>query len=100
MEIWRLLFMHWVCLALALAFAKAGNNIAARMAIIAMTTSSSISVNPSWDRCQVAFFGLNGIFMFIVFLYYNQSKGAATNAIPGHLQTPSLLGQCCKRLLY
>src|ERR1017187_2226356 len=37
---------HAICCARALADASAGNNIAARMAIIAMTTSSSIRVNP------------------------------------------------------
>lgn len=35
-----------VCLALAFALLNAGNNIAARMAMMAMTTSSSIKVNP------------------------------------------------------
>ena len=36
--------MHWVVCALALARPKAGSNMAARMAIIAMTTRSSIRV--------------------------------------------------------
>ena len=35
---------HWVARALSLAFARAGSNMAARMAIIAMTTKSSTSV--------------------------------------------------------
>jgi hypothetical protein len=35
-----------ICWALALAFESAGNSIAARMAMMAMTTSSSISVKP------------------------------------------------------
>src|ERR1035441_8993124 len=37
---------HAICCARALADASAGNNIAARMAMIAMTTSSSINVKP------------------------------------------------------
>src|SRR4051794_7016853 len=38
--------MHWIALAFSLAFAKAGRSIAARIAIIAITTSNSIKVNP------------------------------------------------------
>src|ERR1035437_8564778 len=40
------LLRHWMRLAFSLAFARAGNNMAARMAIMAMTTSSSIRVKP------------------------------------------------------
>ena len=40
------LFLHCVETACDLALAKAGNNIAARMAMMAMTTSNSIRVNP------------------------------------------------------
>src|ERR1039458_1130320 len=40
------LLAHWICNARALALASAGNNIAARMAMMAMTTSSSINVKP------------------------------------------------------
>jgi hypothetical protein len=43
---WRIPFMHCIRRALALADANAGSNIAARMAIMAITTSSSINVNP------------------------------------------------------
>jgi hypothetical protein len=39
--------VHWILQALARALAKAGSNSEAKMAIIAMTTKSSISVNPS-----------------------------------------------------
>src|SRR5665213_4416392 len=39
------LFKQKVCCALLLALAKAGSSIAARMAIMAMTTSNSMSVN-------------------------------------------------------
>ena len=47
--IWRKLLRHCVRLAFSLARPSAGNNIAARMAMIAMTTSNSISVKPG--RC-------------------------------------------------
>ena len=40
------LLTHAIPCALALAFVNAGNSIEARMAMIAITTSSSISVNP------------------------------------------------------
>jgi len=44
--IWRMLLMHAVCLLRALALLNAGSNIAARMAMMAITTSNSIKVNP------------------------------------------------------
>src|ERR1051326_4466898 len=44
------LFRHCVVLALALARASAGRSIAARMALMAMTTNSSIRVNPERSR--------------------------------------------------
>jgi hypothetical protein len=37
--------LHWVIFAFSLALAKAGSNMAASMAMIAMTTRSSIRVN-------------------------------------------------------
>jgi hypothetical protein len=40
-----MLFKQAVCLALAFAFANAGNNMLANMAMIAITTNSSMSVN-------------------------------------------------------
>src|SRR6185436_6804055 len=40
--------MQEVCLLLAFAFDKAGNNMAARIAMMAMTTSSSIKVKPAF----------------------------------------------------
>ena len=36
--------MHWVCLAISLALFNAGSSIPARIAMIAMTTRSSINV--------------------------------------------------------
>ena len=42
---------HLAVWALALALLKAGNNKPARIAMIAMTTSSSMSVNPLRDFC-------------------------------------------------
>jgi hypothetical protein len=41
------LLAHWARIAVALALLKAGNNMAARMAMMAMTTSNSIKVKPS-----------------------------------------------------
>jgi len=41
-----LLFMHEMPCALVFALAKAGNNMPAKMAIIAITTSNSINVKP------------------------------------------------------
>ena len=43
---WRRLLRHLVRLALSLALLNAGKSIAAKMAMMAMTTSSSIKVNP------------------------------------------------------
>jgi hypothetical protein len=39
-------FKHWIPWALCLAFARAGKSIAAKMAMMAMTTNNSIKVNP------------------------------------------------------
>src|ERR1041385_4950846 len=46
--------MPW---ALALALPKAGRSIAARIAMMAMTTRSSISVNAGWARARDLFCG-------------------------------------------
>src|SRR5208282_2061673 len=43
---WRKLFRHLVRWARSLELARAGKSMAARMAMTAMTTNSSISVNP------------------------------------------------------
>ena len=48
--IWRLLLMQSASHALCLAAANTGNSIAARMAMMAMTTSNSINVNPRSAR--------------------------------------------------
>src|ERR1051325_4614793 len=55
----RVSFMHWTPWALSLARPSAGNSMAARIAMIAITTSSSIRVNPrrqmrSGDRANAA----------------------------------------------
>src|SRR6478736_6623850 len=49
----RRLFRHWMRRAFSLALANAGNNIAARIAMIAITTSNSMSVNADTGRCTV-----------------------------------------------
>src|SRR5436190_16328614 len=46
---WRNCELHWIRQARALALAKAGSSIAARMAMIAITTSNSIRVKPRLD---------------------------------------------------
>jgi hypothetical protein len=43
---WFILDWQWLARAASLALAKTGNSIAARMAMIAITTSSSIRVKP------------------------------------------------------
>ena len=57
------LLKHWMRLALFLAAAKAGSNIAAKMAMMAMTTSNSIRVNPPKRRRRGA--GIRDEFDFI-----------------------------------
>src|SRR5947207_15564339 len=48
------LFMHEVAWARAFALLSAGNNMLARIAMIAMTTSNSINVKPGCPRRQPA----------------------------------------------
>jgi hypothetical protein len=48
-HIWRILLKQAVFCAVSFAAVKTGNSIAARIAMIAMTTSSSISVKPFND---------------------------------------------------
>ena len=47
---WRWLLMHAACHPVCLADPSAGNYNAAKIAIIAITTSSSINVNPLAGR--------------------------------------------------
>jgi hypothetical protein len=48
--------MQLIAWALTLAFDRAGNNIAARIAMIAITTKSSIKVNPRRrTQCELEF---------------------------------------------
>src|SRR5882724_6737094 len=54
-------FKHWIPWALCLAFARAGKSIAAKMAMMAMTTNNSIKVKPGGrgvepDCCRNKFF--------------------------------------------
>src|ERR1035437_1616204 len=44
------LFRHWICFALSFTLARAGRSMAARMAMMAITTRSSINVNAGWRR--------------------------------------------------
>jgi hypothetical protein len=50
-----MLLAQLVCLAFSRAVANTGNKIAAKIAIIAMTTSNSISVNPFEDLVLLSF---------------------------------------------
>ena len=48
MEICRRLLIQAACCPLALAVARAGKSMPAKMAMMAMTTSNSMRVNPEW----------------------------------------------------
>jgi hypothetical protein len=48
MPICRMLLMQLVCLLFDFAFERAGSSIAARIAMIAITTNNSIKVNPAF----------------------------------------------------
>ena len=63
----RRLLKHAACCALRFELASAGNNIAAKMAIMAMTTSNSIKVNP---------FAALKFFLMRVWMIPNLSHGA------------------------
>jgi hypothetical protein len=60
-----LLFIQEACCALALAFAKAGNSIAAKIAMIAITTNSSISVKAVKQQIFLSFIESNSDFPFL-----------------------------------
>lgn len=53
--IWRWLLAHWVRLALSLARLNAGRSIPARMAMMAMTTSSSMSAKARFGQATGCF---------------------------------------------
>src|SRR5437867_1896366 len=71
--------MHIMPCALVLALLSEGSSIAARIAIMAMTTSSSIKVNPSRQRLDR---GLNEITFIAVtrLIYLNLVRDQAVNA--------------------
>jgi hypothetical protein len=50
MPIWRMLEVHLICFAFSFALDNAGNNMPARIAMMAMTTNSSIRVKAEWLR--------------------------------------------------
>ncbi len=62
--------MHLARMALSLALAKAGRSIAARIAMMAITTNNSINVNPLPGRCLSAlpFWKLNGFNLSVIIL--------------------------------
>ena len=53
---WRRWLPHFVRRAIVLLFARAGRSIAAKMAMMAITTSNSISVNAKSDDSVCRFF--------------------------------------------
>jgi hypothetical protein len=50
-----MLFVHWMRLAASLALARAGSNMPARIAMMAMTTSSSMRVNAALRAARLVF---------------------------------------------
>src|SRR5208283_3655253 len=50
-----LLLMHWMACALCLALASAGSSIAARIAIMAITTNNSMRVKARAERADAGF---------------------------------------------
>ena len=57
-----MLEVHWIRKALAFAAAKAGSSMAANMAMMAMTTRSSIKVNPHFEDPRLALFPAQTMF--------------------------------------
>jgi hypothetical protein len=71
------LFMHLMPCAFVFAFESAGKSMLANMAMIAITTSNSIKVNPLWDRSDFLF---NFIFCLSTnpngeVAFFSQNKG-------------------------
>src|SRR5258707_8647668 len=84
LEIWLELFKQAICCAFCLALARAGNNIAAKMAMMAITTSSSIKVKPLacgfWGLGEGRFQGsLPVIFMCARLLICGSRRDATEN---------------------
>jgi len=78
--------MQLARLAFSLALASAGNNIAARMAMIAITTSNSISVNALSRRSTAGVLEHDGCFFIILFITGNGGNPPTLEgAIPGCL---------------
>src|SRR5207249_1866301 len=86
-DICRLLFMQLICPALALAFDNTGKRMAAKMAMIAMTTSNSIKVNPQRDELSVRLVRLCELCFFISPVVINQ---LSRKRLPGHPKTLGL----------
>src|SRR5437667_9127795 len=75
--IWRRLFEQLVCLDFSFTFDSAGNSMPARIAIMAITTKSSISVKPRIARLTQKMPCLSGRLAFIrsmviINQYYHQ----------------------------
>src|SRR5688500_1532257 len=82
---WRPLFMQWMPWALVLALARAGRSMPARIAMMAMTTSSSISVNAPTRvvrlilRLVIKLFGLSKLYRLASMLSILRIRGCGTS---------------------
>src|ERR1051325_9163210 len=81
------LLKHFTWFARALAFASAGRSIAARMAMIAMTTRSSISVNPLEARGIVV-----GDFLTFILIFYRGATRAGRKTQQRESRLPFVSG--------
>jgi hypothetical protein len=78
----RRLFRQAVCLAFAFALAKAGNSMAARIAMIAITTNNSINVNPPRQQCFLPIRRIYCVFLIIYFKLFGLKAGGGPHT--GH----------------
>src|SRR6185437_12580535 len=81
-------FMHWIDCARSFALLKAGNSIAAKIAMIAMTTKSSIKVNPRGGVAASVLVAL-GCKLFIDFPCFRWRPGVLSRP-PRHMLSNNL----------
>src|SRR3954468_6036446 len=74
--IWLPLFMHEMPWAFVFAFASAGRRMPARIAIIAITTRSSMSVKPEWREWRMGTFIIS-VFGLGCLEQYKRASGRA-----------------------
>src|SRR5208282_6084302 len=86
---WCMLLIHLAALAFSLALFRAGNNIAARIPIMAMTTSNSMSVKAR------AFLRNQALIIFRIPILLSRRLAALALALGGRcLVRPHLLHKC------